>query len=53
MASRILAANLDIGFGIRPALWVTMAGLMLVAVNAVSVRKGAASRGRRAAVAAE
>ena len=53
MASRILAANLDIGFGIRPALWVTMAALVLVAVNAVRVRKGAASRGRRAAVAAE
>ncbi|AVO43743.1 sulfite oxidase heme-binding subunit YedZ [Phreatobacter cathodiphilus] len=53
MASRILYANLDVGFGIRPALWVTMAGLALVAVNLVRARKAGAPRGRRAAVAAE
>lgn len=55
MASRILYANLDIAFGVRPALWVGMAGLALVAANAVRLRarSGApAVRGRRAAMAA-
>jgi sulfoxide reductase heme-binding subunit YedZ len=57
MASRILYANLDVAFGIRPALWVGIAGLALAAVNAVrtwgrSRQPKGAQRGRRAAVAA-
>jgi sulfoxide reductase heme-binding subunit YedZ len=54
MASRILYANLDVAFGIRPALWVGIAGLVLVAVNAVRGRSREAPRGerRRPAVAA-
>ena len=55
MASRILMANLDIEFGLRPALWVLLAGLALAAVNLVrlATRKPGAQRGRqRAAVAA-
>ncbi|MBL8569065.1 MAG: sulfoxide reductase heme-binding subunit YedZ [Phreatobacter sp.] len=57
MASRILYANLDVAFGIRPALWVGLAGFALVAVNAVRMRgrnreRSGAPRGRRAAVAA-
>lgn len=35
MASRILAANLDIAFGIRPSLWVLAAGLAVAAVSTV------------------
>ncbi|WP_439573207.1 sulfite oxidase heme-binding subunit YedZ [Phreatobacter sp.] len=45
-ASRILEANLDIEFGIRPALWVALSGLLLVAVNLA--RRPRAARGRRA-----
>jgi sulfoxide reductase heme-binding subunit YedZ len=57
MASRILYANLDVAFGIRPALWVGVAGLVLVAVNIVrtwmrSRQPAGAQRGRRPAVAA-
>ena len=54
MASRILAANLDIVFGLRPALWVALAGLALAAIGLVRLRgRREGSRGRRAAVAAE
>ena len=35
MASRILAANLDIAFGIRPSLWVLAAGLAVAGIGAV------------------
>lgn len=35
MASRILAANLNIAFGIRPSLWVLAAGLAVAAVSMV------------------
>ena len=50
----VLDINLDVGFGIRPALWVAMAGLALAAVNAVRLAmRRDAPRGRRAAVAAE
>jgi sulfoxide reductase heme-binding subunit YedZ len=57
MASRILYANLDVGFGIRPALWVGIAGLAMVVVNLVrmwmrSREPAGAQRGRRPAVAA-
>ncbi|MGU9978833.1 sulfite oxidase heme-binding subunit YedZ [Phreatobacter sp. HK31-P] len=52
MASRILSANLDIAFGLRPALWVALAGLALALVRLVRGRQGA-PRSRRAAVAAE
>ncbi|MDP3544903.1 MAG: ferric reductase-like transmembrane domain-containing protein [Phreatobacter sp.] len=52
MASRILAANLDIAFGLRPALWVALAGLALALVSLVRGRQRAPRR-RRAAVAAE
>jgi sulfoxide reductase heme-binding subunit YedZ len=57
MASRILYANLDVAFGIRPALWVGLAGLVLAVVNLVRTwgrsRAGSgAQRGRRPAVAA-
>ncbi len=52
MTSRILAANLDIAFGLRPALWVALAGLALALVSLVRGRQGA-PRSRRAAVAAE
>lgn len=57
MASRILYANLDVAFGIRPALWVGLAGLALAAVNLARMRgrsrgRSGPERGRRAAVAA-
>ncbi len=57
MASRILYANLDIAFGIRPALWVGIAGLALAVVNLVRIwmrarQPAGAQRGRRTAVAA-
>jgi len=52
MASRVLAANLDIAFGLRPALWVAIAALALATVALVRQKRGA-PRGRRAAVAAE
>jgi methionine sulfoxide reductase heme-binding subunit len=57
MASRILYANLDIAFGIRPALWVGIAGLALAVVNLVRLwmrarQPAGARRGRRTAVAA-
>jgi sulfoxide reductase heme-binding subunit YedZ len=38
MASRILLANLDIAFGVRPALWVVLAGLALALVGLVRSR---------------
>lgn len=38
MASRILLANLDIAFGVRPALWVVVAGLALALVSLVRLR---------------
>ncbi|WP_296575612.1 ferric reductase-like transmembrane domain-containing protein [Phreatobacter sp.] len=38
MASRILLANLDIAFGVRPALWVVLAGLALALVSLVRLR---------------
>lgn len=54
MASRVLAANLDISFGLRPALWVAIAGLALAAIGLVRLRgRREGARGRRAAVAAE
>jgi len=54
MASRVLAANLDISFGLRPALWVAIAGLALAAIGLVRLRgRPEGARGRRAAVAAE
>lgn len=52
MASRILAANFDIAFGIRPAAWVLVAGLAVAAVSAVRPGLKAATPGRRAAKAA-
>lgn len=52
MASRVLAANLDISFGLRPALWVAIAAFSLAAVALVRHRRRA-PRQRRAAVAAE
>lgn len=51
MASRILSANLDVAFGLRPALWVALAGLALALVNFARGRREA-PRARRAAVAA-
>jgi sulfoxide reductase heme-binding subunit YedZ len=51
MASRILYANLDVAFGLRPALWVVLAGLALALVGLVRGRREA-PRARRAAVAA-
>ena len=50
MASRILYANLDVAFGLRPALWVVLAGLGLALVGLVGSRREA-PRARRAAVA--
>ncbi len=53
MAARVLAANLDISFGLRPALWVAIAGFALAAIGLVRLRgRREGSRGRRA-VAAE
>lgn len=43
-AGRILAANLDVAFGIRPSLWVLAAGLALAALGLV--RRPAPGRGR-------
>lgn len=51
MASRILSANLDVAFGLRPALWVALAGLVLALVNLARGRREAPGA-RRAAVAA-
>lgn len=53
MASRLLQANLGIAFGIRPAVWVGLAGLALAAVSwgRMRGRRDAPGR-RRAAVAA-
>lgn len=51
MASRILMANLDIAFGIRPSLWVLLAGLGLAVVNLLRtgfrkpVQRGRLARG--------
>lgn len=48
-ASRVLGANLDIAFGIRPAVWVLLAGLVLVALNLGRRRVGTGGRARRVA----
>ncbi|MBY0364205.1 MAG: ferric reductase-like transmembrane domain-containing protein [Phreatobacter sp.] len=53
MASRILLANLDIAFGVRPSLWVVLAGLALALVSLVRLRARRDAPGpRRAAVGA-
>lgn len=48
-ARRVLAANLDVSFGLRPALWVGIAGLVVVVLRLVPRPK----RGRRRAVVVE
>lgn len=48
-ASRVLAANLDLAFGVRPALWVLAAGLVLAALSAGRRRVGRGARPRRVA----
>lgn len=48
-ASRVLAANLDPAFGIRPAVWVLGAGLVLAALNGGRRRVGRGARLRRVA----
>ncbi|MFN3853894.1 MAG: sulfite oxidase heme-binding subunit YedZ [Phreatobacter sp.] len=48
-ASRVLAANLDPAFGIRPALWILAAGLVLAALNGGRRRVGRGARPRRVA----
>lgn len=53
MASRVLWANLDIAFGVRPALWVTAAGLAMAAVGlprSRTLRSGVTGTSGRAAV---
>jgi methionine sulfoxide reductase heme-binding subunit len=53
MASRVLAANLDFSFTIRPSWWVLLAGLAMVAISALralSARKPT-DRAARTAVA--
>jgi len=48
-ATRVLAANLDVSFGLRPALWVGIAGLAVVL--AAQLRRLSGPRRRRQALA--
>lgn len=48
-ATRILAANLDLAFGVRPSVWVLAAGLVMVAVNLARRPPARAQRTRRVA----
>lgn len=41
---RVLAANLDVAFGLRPALWVLVAGLVAAGLRAVPRRRRAGAR---------
>lgn len=51
MASRIFFANFDVAFGLRPALWVTLAGLALALVSLVRLRSRREAPGPRRAAA--
>ncbi|MDP2801959.1 MAG: protein-methionine-sulfoxide reductase heme-binding subunit MsrQ [Phreatobacter sp.] len=51
MASRIFLANFDVAFGLRPALWVTLAGLALALVSLVRLRSRREAPGPRRAAA--
>ncbi len=46
MVSRVLAANLDFAFTIRPAWWVLAAGLTLAALHALRGRPERVARAR-------
>lgn len=46
---RVLAANLDVALGLRPALWVGLAGLAAAGLRALPRRRGRAARAARAA----